>query len=233
MSLIDLIKNSYPKFITQIPSSKIKVSYRPLIVKEEKQLLTIQEFGSSNEKIKLIADLVQTCYENIDIKKLTITDLIFLFIQLRIKSIGNIVNTNLVCPFTKEIIPLEIDLESIEYTDSKNSSNIVELGPVLSIELEEPMTENLLKSDFIESEDILNIVIRSMVSINTNLEKIECKNQTREELESFLNALTKNQFSKLVYFFENASKIEKKIKYTTSDGNERELTMKGILDFFV
>lgn len=233
MSLIDLIKNSYPKFITQIPSSKIKVSYRPLIVKEEKQLLTIQEFGSSNEKIKLIADLVQTCYENIDIKKLTITDLIFLFIQLRIKSIGNIVNTNLVCPFTKEIIPLEIDLESIEYTDSKNSSNIVELGPVLSIELEEPMTENLLKSDFIESEDILNIVIRSMVSINTNLEKIECKNQTREELESFLNALTKNQFSKLVYFFENVSKIEKKIKYTTSDGNERELTMKGILDFFV
>lgn len=233
MSLIDLIKNSYPKFITQIPSSKIKVSYRPLIVKEEKQLLTIQEFGSGNEKIKLIADLVQTCYENIDIKKLTITDLIFLFIQLRIKSIGNIVNTNLVCPFTKEIIPLEIDLESIEYTESKNSSNIVELGPVLSIELEEPMTENLLKSDFIESEDILNIVIRSMVSINTNLEKIECKNQTREELESFLNALTKNQFSKLIYFFENVSKIEKKIKYKTSDGNERELTMKGILDFFV
>jgi len=233
MSLVDLIKNSYPKFITQIPSSKIKVYYRPLIVKEEKQLLTIQEFGSSNEKIKLIADLVQTCYENIDIKKLTITDLIFLFIQLRIKSIGNIVNTNLVCPFTKEIIPLEIDLESIEYTESKNSSNIVELSPTLSIELEEPMAENLLKSDFIESEDILNIVIRSMVSINTNLEKIECKNQTREELESFLNALTKNQFSKLVHYFENVSKIEKKIKYTTSNGNERELTMKGILDFFV
>jgi hypothetical protein len=232
MTLINLIKNSYPKFTTKIPSSKQQIFFRPLIVKEEKQLLSIQEFGSDLEKLNTIIELVKSCYENINLDTVSVTDLTYLFIQLRIKSIGNEINTNLVCPFTKEVVPIVIDLESVEYTESKNSSNFVELSPTLGIKLTEPMANGLINHST-DSNDILNVVLACMESVDTDSEHISCKDQTKEELELFLNSLTKEQFSKLIQFFENASKIEKKINYKTSDGVERELIMKGILDFFV
>jgi len=233
MDLKNILSKHYPKFETQIPSNKKSVFFRPLIVKEEKKLLTVQEFGTDKEKMNCIVEILEECFNYPDIKKLTITDIQYLFIKLRIVSIGNIVTPTLICPFTNENIKLNIDLDTIVVTPSKNKSNTIEISDKVSITLQEPTAEMILNDEISQEDSLLKTAISCIVEIDTENEKILSKDQSIEELENFINAMTRNQFSKLVDYFENMSKIEKTIQYKTSDNTEREITLKGIPDFFV
>jgi len=233
MDLKNILSKHYPKFETQIPSNKKSVFFRPLIVKEEKKLLTVQEFGTDKEKMNCIVEVLEECFNYPDIKKLTVTDIQYLFIKLRIVSIGNNVTPTLICPFTNENIKLNIDLDTIVVTPSKNKSNTIEISDKVSITLQEPTAEMILNNEISQEDSLLKTAISCIVEIETENEKILSKDQSTEELENFINAMTRKQFSKLVNYFENMSKIEKTIQYKTSDNTEREITLKGIPDFFV
>jgi len=233
MDLKNILSKHYPKFETQIPSNKKSVFFRPLIVKEEKKLLTVQEFGTDKEKMNCIVEVLEECFNYPDIKKLTVTDIQYLFIKLRIVSIGNNVTPTLICPFTNENIKLNIDLDTIVVTPSKNKSNTIEISDKVSITLQEPTAEMILNHEISQEDSLLKTAISCIVEIDTENEKILSKDQSTEELENFINAMTRKQFSKLVNYFENMSKIEKTIQYKTSDNTEREITLKGIPDFFV
>jgi len=233
MDLKNILSKHYPKFETQIPSNKKSVFFRPLIVKEEKKLLTVQEFGTDKEKMNCIVEVLEECFNYPDIKKLTVTDIQYLFIKLRIVSIGNNVTPTLICPFTNENIKLNIDLDTIVVTPSKNKSNTIEISDKVSITLQEPTAEMILNHEISQEDSLLKTAISCIVEIETENEKILSKDQSTEELENFINAMTRKQFSKLVNYFENMSKIEKTIQYKTSDNTEREITLKGIPDFFV
>ena len=52
-------------------------------------------------------------------------------------------------------------------------------------------------------------------------------------MEEFLDSMTKDQFDKIVLFFETMPKIEKSVQYTTADGIVRTVVLRGISDFFV
>jgi len=195
--------------------------------------LTVQEFGTDKEKMNCIVEVLEECFNYPDIKKLTVTDIQYLFIKLRIVSIGNNVTPTLICPFTNENIKLNIDLDTIVVTPSKNKSNTIEISDKVSITLQEPTAEMILNNEISQEDSLLKTAISCIVEIETENEKILSKDQSTEELENFINAMTRKQFSKLVNYFENMSKIEKTIQYKTSDNTEREITLKGIPDFFV
>jgi len=231
--LSDLLTKHYPRFETIIPSTKKLITFRPILVKEEKKLLTIQEFGSEREKINCIVEVLEKCFDYRDIRSLTLVDIQYLFIQLRIKSIGSSVNPVLVCPYTNENINLQINLEEITITQSTNKSNTIELGKHLSIEMSEPTVNMLLGNKISLDESVFNMALSCMKTIYTPEESISCEDQSREDLESFLDKMTREDFSKIVDYFKNISRIEKTVAYKTSDGIEREITLKGIIDFFV
>ena len=46
MPLCDILLNTLPRYETKIPSTKEEVWFRPLLVKEERLLLQISEFGT-------------------------------------------------------------------------------------------------------------------------------------------------------------------------------------------
>ena len=54
MPLCDILLNTLPRYETKIPSTKEEVWFRPLLVKEERLLLQISEFGTYKEKINCI-----------------------------------------------------------------------------------------------------------------------------------------------------------------------------------
>jgi len=146
MKLSNILTNHYPKFETKIPSTGIVVYFRPLLVKEEKKLLTIQEFGSLKEKLNCIKEVLESCFE-ICVNDLTLTDMQYLFIQLRIKSIDSVVEPIIICPETKEEFKININLEEIQVIESKNKSNTIELDSELSVIMKEPTVGLLLNNN--------------------------------------------------------------------------------------
>ena len=80
-----------PTFSTYIPSINQEVLMRPFLVKEEKILLLAKQSNDKDQILLSIQQVVQNCLidQEYDIGKLPFFDVEYLFIQLRINSIGD------------------------------------------------------------------------------------------------------------------------------------------------
>lgn len=234
MPLCDVLLNTLPRYETKIPSTEEEVWFRPLLVKEERLLLQMSEFGTYKEKINCIVTILESCFEYKNIKKLTIVDIQYLFIKLRIKSIGSIVSPLFVCPETGEKVKLKIDLNDVEVIYDPKHVSMLEFTHI-KIKMKYPDINSILDYDTTKSndDDVYNLAISCIEEIHTIDEKIQSSTRSRSELESFLDSMTKDQFDKVIFFFETMPKIEKSVKYTTSDEVVRTIVLRGISDFFV
>ena len=81
-----------PTFKTKIPSTGKEIQYRPFLVKEEKILLMALEGGDVNEMTEATKKIIQSCViSEIDVESLATFDVEYLFMQLRGKSVGEII----------------------------------------------------------------------------------------------------------------------------------------------
>lgn len=234
MTLSSILTKHCPKFETKIPSTGKSVWFRPFLVKEEKNLLLVQEFGTEKEVLKCIIDILEACYDCDTLHKLPIFDIEYLFIKLRIKSIGEQLTTDMTCPYTQEVTNISINLNDIPVSFDETHTKKLDLGHNIILTMKYPSIDELLESDIQSSEEtIYDIALRCMDTIQTDSEIIDCSMQSKSELEDFLNNMSPDQFSKITHFFETMPKIEKEIAYTTSDGISRTIVLRGVRDFFV
>ena len=78
-----------PEFMTEIPSTKQQIKFRPFLVKEEKILYMALEGQDTKEIENAIVTILSNCIlDTVDIHKLTLFDIEYLFLQLRGKSVG-------------------------------------------------------------------------------------------------------------------------------------------------
>jgi len=114
-----------PKYSTTIPSSGKVVEFRPFLVKEEKVLLIAQESDDPSSTVNAISDVITACtFEKVDVNKLTSYDLEFLFLQLRSKSVGEIVDLQIKCSSCNKDNPVKINLDKVEVNIPKRKSTI-------------------------------------------------------------------------------------------------------------
>ena len=108
-----------------LPSKDVKIKYRPFLVKEEKVLLQALETG---ENIQLVSALKQICHActfgSVNIDELPTFDLEYIFLQIRAKSVGEIVTLKLLCPDdNKTYAEVEVDLSKVEVHVVEDHSN--------------------------------------------------------------------------------------------------------------
>ena len=94
-----LPKVSTPTYELTIPSSGEKVSYRPFLVKEEKTLLTAMESGDPASMTKAMQDIISSCTDGeVKVKDLSPFDLEYFFLQLRGRSVGEVLEITIPRP---------------------------------------------------------------------------------------------------------------------------------------
>ncbi len=94
-----LPKLDVPTYEIELPISKKIIKYRPFLVKEQKNLLMALESNESSTIQQNVRDILNNCTltEGINIDKLPIIDVEYYFINLRSKSVGEIVETRYRC----------------------------------------------------------------------------------------------------------------------------------------
>jgi hypothetical protein len=230
--MLNSLISSYPKYETSLPSSDTKVWFRPILVKEEKKLVVVQQFGTGNEIIKAMVETVQDCFDIKDANLLPVFDLEYLFLKLRSKSIGSILDFSFVCNDTGEKIKTKINLDKIQVQFHPDNKKQIVLDNQIIVNMRYPNANDFMDINIEDPNSLYKLSLKCMEQIQTVSELIDCSNQSEDELEEFLDNLTPINFSKIANFFETMPKIEEEIKYTTSDGVERSLLIKGIKDFF-
>ena len=118
-----------PEFVTTLPSTKQKIKFRPFLVKEEKVLLMAQEGKDRDEISAAVIKILQNCInEDLDITSLPLFDIEWLFLQLRSKSVGEVIELSFRhsekedCNHRNDV---SINIDDIKvHFDEKHSSNI-------------------------------------------------------------------------------------------------------------
>ena len=94
-----LPKLDTPIYETKLISNGKTVKFRPFLVKEQKLFLMAMESNDPKDIVNTIKQVLTNCILNdeINVEELSSFDLEYLFMQLRAKSVGEIVNLKYTC----------------------------------------------------------------------------------------------------------------------------------------
>ena len=96
---MSLPKINAPEYRLTIPSTDEEIRYRPFLVKEEKLLLIAQETGTDKATYEAIRNIITSCcLDPIDIEKLPLFDMEYIFQNVRAKSVGEVAKLKVTCP---------------------------------------------------------------------------------------------------------------------------------------
>ena len=173
--------------------------------------------------------------KDLDVTSLTTVDVEMLFIQLRSKSVQNVVELKYRDTEDQKTYNFNVDLDELEPVIDPDREFRIQLDENLGIELKDPTLATMTKlglaiQDEPSSEDILKLVASCIVSVWDDKEVYD--DFTHEEAVEFLANMDVKRFEKISEFYNSAPKIEKELNYTNSEGNKRTITLNGLSDFF-
>ena len=222
-----------------IPSTGQQVKYRPFVVREEKVLLTSLESGDAQQITNAMRDIVEVCtFKEVDVKKLAMFDLEYIFLKLRAKSVGENADIIVKCKHCEAENAVRVNLDLVELKGDPRAESTIQLTDSVGVSIKYPTverTEEVMKGIKTESQIdlILGLMVASIESIYDAEKVYPSTDSTPQELMDFIESLNKEQFNKFETFFEQFPKLKEEIGFTCEKcGKENNMTLEGLNDFF-
>jgi hypothetical protein len=243
-----LPKIDVPEYECILPSDKRKVKFRPFLVKEQKLLLMATEATEVKDSVDAMKRVVKNCViGDINVDELPVFDLEFLFLNLRARSVGEVVKVKYKCnnitgqaedgedKRCDNVVDIDINVLEINPEFGEGHSNKIELSSNLGIVFNYPtfeMVENMTGKS--ENDVIFDLIIKSINYIYDQDNLYYAKDSTQEELIEFIDGLQQEHLEKIKDFFDTLPKIKKDIKFECKKcGHHEDIAIEGIQNFFV
>jgi hypothetical protein len=229
-----------PEYETIIPSTKQTIKYRPFLVKEEKILYLAMESGEEKEILHALMNLLKSCIlDEVDTNVLTTYDLEYLFLNIRAKSVNDVINLNVKHQDQETcdgVTKIEITISDVNISHDENHvyNLVLDEKTGLGLELKDPAALDL--GEVVDTKDEFDAVF-GMVHKCVKLvfdEHNVYDNFTEEELkQNILDNLNQEQFEKLMSFFNTLPALKHEVEYTCSKCKEKEtVVIEGLHSFF-
>ena len=227
-----------PEFTTIVPSTGEKLSFRPFLVKEEKILLMAQEGKDKNEIQRAVINILEECIKTpITVEDLPLFDIEWLFIQLRSKSVGEVIDLKIKHIENKECLhlnPVEVNLEELEMTKDPKHTNIINITDDIGVTMRYPSLKLVgdKNPEGLDSTAVFNLICDCVLNV---FDKDQVYNDfNKEEIDKFIGDLDQKQLLKFMDFFKTMPKVEHTIKYKCEKcGQDVEHKLNGLVDFFI
>ncbi len=215
MSLSSIIA-SMPKHQTVLPISGRKIEFRPFIVKEEKILLMASETKDEKTINSAVREVVLSCTSGeVDVFKLPIVDMEYLFLQLRTHSVGETVKPHIKC--TKCEIPneVEINIKEIVPETDPNHKKVIPIVGDISVQMKYPTLNDIgdIQSES-DVEKTLSLLAKCIDKVYQGEKIYNTSEMPEKEVREFIDQLTQEQFKKLFSFLDTMPKLQKNIKFS-------------------
>ena len=209
--------------------------FRPFLVKEEKTLLLISEDGTFVEIIRTIKNILESCYTDLDVSKITLAEAEYLFIKLREKSIGEELDL-LYRQEGKNPVTLQVDLRKVKAPSlPKRRSNNISLTAKINITMRDLSMSDVLLNEINVYEASQEEIIKSLAcmidTVTIEEESLSGNDLSMKDKLEFIENMTEQQFTKLVKFSEKAPVLSYTFKEMIHE-EEKEFTLTGLNDFF-
>ena len=229
-----LPKIKQPIFELEIPSTGQKIRYRPFTVAEEKILLVTKESDDIKDMVNAYKAIVNNCcLDSIDVDKLCSFDLEYFFLNIRAKSVSNIVEARIKDEDDGQTYDVEIDLDKLIVSKIK-PERLIKLTDDISVLMNYPTFDVIAKvGKMDESSQMLSTMIACIEQIYQGEEVFETSEYSRKDMEEFVLSMGVKELQKIKEFFDGMPKVYAEVKYKTKDDVEKMIKLEGIQSFFV
>ena len=231
-----LPKIATPTYELTVPSNKDTLKYRPFLVKEEKILLLANEAEDEGEMMSAVKQIINNwTFESIDVDALALFDLEYLFLKIRSKSVGEVVNLKLPCDDDEDtLVEVKVNLDEVEVQFNKDHTNEVPITDEITLIMDYPQYEFLnTRIEGSETAFIFNLIKKCISKIIDGEQIIERADFTTKELDEFLESLSTQHFQKLQEFFETMPRVKHEVKFRNPNTKKQtKITLEGMQSFF-
>lgn len=237
-----LPKIDVPVYEIELPLSKRVVKFRPFLVKEQKNLLMALEADDADTIERNIKQVLINCTisEDVIIGELPIVDVEYYFLNLRARSVGEVVELKYRCnnEFNGKTCD-NIMESSLNILDLKvnvpGNNNEIQLTDSIVVKLKYPQFDAIKNNS--QTDDLvdlaLGMIVDSIDYIYDGEQFYYASETDRSELVQFVEQLNQSQFNKLEEFFNSLPAIEKTLQLKCSKcGFEHTITVEGLESFF-
>jgi hypothetical protein len=242
-----LPKLDIPIYEVKLISTGKTVRVRPFLVKEQKLFLMASESDDQKETVNVIRQVLKNCIlDEVDVDNLPTFDLEFLFMNLRARSVEEVVDLRYKCNNTLKdengedkkcsgSVEFKLNLLEVEPTINPNHTNKIQLTDNLGVVLKYPTFEMIQKYETMSENDVmLNVLIDCIDYIFDTDNVYYAKDTPKEELVDFVDNLQQAHLEKIKVFFDTMPEIKKDVHFACPKcGYQEDIEIKGMQNFFV
>lgn len=243
-----LPKIDVPIYEAKLISTGEVIKFRPFTVKEEKLFLMANESKDFKTIIDTTKQVLNNCIiSEIDIDKLPVFDIEYLFLNIRARSVNEIINLNYKC--NNDIkneeneethkcgntVKIDVNILDIKPKSDKKLENKIQITDKVGIMMRYPNFNTLTKFEGVnESEMVLKLAVDCIEYIYDSDQIYYAKDTTEEELIEFIESMQSKDLEKIKEFFDNMPKLLKDLDFKCKKcGYEEKITVEGLESFFV
>ena len=193
------------------------------------------EGGKQKEISNALRQIITNCTDgDVEVDKLPMFDVEYLFLQLRIKSVEDMAKVSLKCgKCDAGEVSAKIDLKTVkvEFPEDKQQFKI-QLTSDVGLTLKYPTLSMVGTDEELETaEQMFDLICMCVESIYD--EEQVYNDFSKKEVNDFLENLPQEHFKKISGFFENMPKLKHTVKFTCPDCKKKNsYTLSGLQDFF-
>ena len=236
-----LPKINTPTYELVIPSTGKKVRYRPFLVREEKILILALETEDMTQITNAIVEILTECIltKGVKIMELATFDIEYIFLNVRAKSVGEVIDVNVTCPDDGATqIQTEINIDDIKVQKDKKHTNLIKLDDKLSMKMQYPSIKQFVENNF-EVQNTTN-VDQSLGMITACIEQVYSEDESwtatdfsGDELKDFVEQMNTKQFKNIENFFTTMPKLSHKVTVKNPKTKvESDVVLEGLASFF-
>jgi hypothetical protein len=232
------------EFNVLLPLTQKTVRARAFLVKEEKILLTaIEGFQANSEKdsrilIEAVFQILQSCVltQTVDVLKLPIVDVEWLFLEIRKNSIGEQVEVLKACKHCDTPNKINVDLNVCQVHFPEGHTNKIAVNENVGLTMAYPSlyeTYDISLKAKNMTETSYDLVLDSIDTIYEGEEFANARQFPKEELKQWVEGLSPDVYKEINNFFVTMPYLETKVPFVCEACNgEDAVEVSGITGFF-
>jgi hypothetical protein len=210
-----LPKLTTPTYELDLPSTGEKIKFRPFLVKEQKLLMMAEESRDEKQISEMIQQLIGSCtFGKVDAIVSPIFDVEYVFLQLRMRSVGANIELNITCPDDKKTeVPVKINLEDVNVLNDEKHTNIVNVTDTIKMVMKYPQLSEIhsIKNT---AENIFSLLMKCITEVHDGDIIHNRTDITDKELNEFVDSFNTQQLQSLIQFFESMPKVRHVVNVT-------------------
>lgn len=223
-----------------------KEKFRPYTVREEKLFLMAkasQEVAETDgarraEMLSAIKQVIRNCSlrDGFDVDTLSVLDVEWLFLQLRAASVEEVISVTYEDPQDGRPYTFEVKIKDIKIKrTTPEPSSKISITDVSGLEMRPPPASiygDPKLSEMTEEAATYEVIKHCISSIWVDETTHTREGISDDELDEFVESLDMKTITRMREYLENIPRLEYVIKYKNSLGEDREIILNTLADFF-